>query len=458
MVWSRVHQHQWRADDVDPANLAAGWPARTVGSPTLTLRVGAIVDRARPTDGITVPAGLENGALRGTPTDLLPQNFPVYSVTDVTLDIPAGELVVARLVFRHPVSPQPAFGLTPLGYGAIANCLIRAVVNPDSPNRSARVFTNISASNPPPVSVSVDGWSVFDLVLLPDNETAIMRVNGAQVEWTIFPPRTSASGVFTLLQGGGVDLLAASVDIGVSAEWALTPGAHRLDVTEAGLVRLDVSPPAPEASDPVSPFNYARLLEDALTYSARTNLRTEIRPMADAIHMRIRRDVRAQEQELRAVFTAAEATPNEIRLPSNFLGARSVTTTVPFRRTLERYSPELIRESRFWDASGEPKAYSVERGRLVLAPRPVGPVSVEVVYFASFDRLEEAEDTNWLLQNAYDLFLYALVAEIFRYSQDLPMANEFERQYEQALARFMDREKQSRYGGSAFIRPRTGVV
>lgn len=214
------------------------------------------------------------------------------------------------------------------------------------------------------------------------------------------------------------------------------------------------SPASPGAS---SPFTLGRLVEDAIAWTQREDLVDEMPSIIDVVEARLRRDTRASAQEVTAILSTTEADTRRASLPTNFMSARSVTLTGP-NYTLDRYTPETLRETLFWRRTGTPCAYSVEGLDLVLAPDPGAPIDLSVVYFASWDQLVADTDTNWLLTYAYDLYLYATCAEIGRLVEDMPLTTHYEMKYAESISNFNRSENERRYSGSAFIKPRRNIV
>lgn len=61
-------------------------------------------------------------------------------------------------------------------------------------------------------------------------------------------------------------------------------------------------------------------------------------------------------------------------------------------------------------ASGQPRGFTLMDGGIRPVPAPTGLISYELVYYRSISRLSEEQWTNWILQTAPDLYLYASLA------------------------------------------------
>jgi hypothetical protein len=61
-------------------------------------------------------------------------------------------------------------------------------------------------------------------------------------------------------------------------------------------------------------------------------------------------------------------------------------------------------------ATGTPKGFTIMDGGIRPVPAPTGLTKYELVYYRSISRLTSEVWTNWLLQTAPDLYLYASLA------------------------------------------------
>lgn len=201
------------------------------------------------------------------------------------------------------------------------------------------------------------------------------------------------------------------------------------------------------------------LLDDVDSYLARDDLTggadssTYLR-IAEA---RIRRRVRTTDRE---VTTQLVATGRSVALPDDYLSLRSISLDSALDRTIDYLTPERIREAPIWNNSGggltdnTAQAYTIEGGNLVFAPAPTAenPITFDIVYNASYAPLVNASDTNTLLTNAYDIYLFAVLFEAASYVQDIELASGYSSRFEAALTELERSELRKRNSGSALFR------
>jgi hypothetical protein len=70
-------------------------------------------------------------------------------------------------------------------------------------------------------------------------------------------------------------------------------------------------------------------------------------------------------------------------------------------------------------ATGTPSGFTIMDGGLRPVPAPLGLTKYELVYYRSISRLDDTQWTNWILQTAPDLYLYASLAAAAAFLKNL---------------------------------------
>jgi len=162
----------------------------------------------------------------------------------------------------------------------------------------------------------------------------------------------------------------------------------------------------------------------------------------------IARDIRVREQLTTGTLTASS---RNTALPTGFLDARSVSLDVSYGRTLDYLTPEIMRESNVWDNSGNPQAYTIEGSNLVLAPAPSSSLTVDIVYYKRFTAFSDDSDTNWLLTNHYDIYLFCALKNACIYLQDFEGAEYYEAKLSEKKESLKTAQRGSQFNGSALV-------
>lgn len=73
----------------------------------------------------------------------------------------------------------------------------------------------------------------------------------------------------------------------------------------------------------------------------------------------------------------------------------------------------------------------------LVAPSPDQPYSLQLVYYARLDPLDENNTTNWLTVNAPQCLLYAAILEAYIWAKNAAKVAEFQSHYDNAKGGFM---------------------
>ena len=200
----------------------------------------------------------------------------------------------------------------------------------------------------------------------------------------------------------------------------------------------------------------AILLQDLNTWTGRDDLAVD--PAASTIiritESVINRDVRLREQEVTTQLTCSS---RATALPTDFLAFRSVSIDSSHSRRIEQLSPEQIRESGIWNNQtfrGEnvpANAYSIEGTNIVVAPEPSDsdPLVLDIVYFAKLLALVDDDDTNLLLTNHFDVYLWAALQASAIYLEDVDLEAVYTNRFNTVLEALVKNERRGRFSGSS---------
>lgn len=163
--------------------------------------------------------------------------------------------------------------------------------------------------------------------------------------------------------------------------------------------------------------------------------------------------VRAMETE-----TVLSASSEKVALPSDFLESRRLILEGSPRVVLP-----ILPTERFWrqagsDENGKPRRATIEIDNLVLHPAPDSEHSLNLLYYASFPALSADEDTNWLLQNAPDLYLFGSLVEANVFTRNLGAAEDYLLRYAHAAFQINRSDARARSAGSSWTIQAEGVV
>ena len=149
--------------------------------------------------------------------------------------------------------------------------------------------------------------------------------------------------------------------------------------------------------------------------------------------------------------TVADATPSgskEDALPTGYLQMREIHLTTTPVVSLAYITPEIMYRIRAGSTSGKPNSYTIVGDNILFGPTPDGVYDYSMTYYKSFDALADGTQTNWLILNAPDLYLYGtlLQAEPFLMNdQRVPL---WEKGVRQVINDLQNQDDKDRHSGS----------
>lgn len=158
----------------------------------------------------------------------------------------------------------------------------------------------------------------------------------------------------------------------------------------------------------------AILAADIKDWIAREDIDPNIGTIIRIAESSIDRNVRIRSMVRSSVLNVrSRSTP----LPDDFL--EIVSFSLPGQRQLTYRTSKQLR------SSGSRYEYSIEGFDVVLNGDPPEPIEYDLVYYARFARLVNDGDTNELLKNSFDLYLYYGLASAAELIQDSAQVDRF---------------------------------
>lgn len=162
---------------------------------------------------------------------------------------------------------------------------------------------------------------------------------------------------------------------------------------------------------------------------------------------RIQRELRIPAIEKVSTFTT-DGTPN-VSVPTD-LGA---LIGMSFNDAVNRV---VLKRVDLMDAiigssiPGTPRMFARQGSSYLLAPYPPAGTTGTLAYYATIPRLSADTDTNWLSENAPDLWMYAALGYACDYFMDERL-NNFESRYQQILGSLQDQALEDELSGATIL-------
>ena len=192
---------------------------------------------------------------------------------------------------------------------------------------------------------------------------------------------------------------------------------------------------------------YAELKTAVADFLNRDDLTATIPTFISMAEAGLNRDVRHWRMEQRST---AEIDDQYLTLPTDWLETIRLTMqdTVPY--VLNLASRDQIEEYRLRgaDVSGKPVYYSHIAGEIELYPTPDATYDIEMLYTQKIDALSDSNTSNWLLTEAPDLYLYAVLMETAIYLRDDDRIAAYASMYQNKLAALNASSKKATVSGT----------
>jgi len=164
--------------------------------------------------------------------------------------------------------------------------------------------------------------------------------------------------------------------------------------------------------------NYGELKSAVGDFLNRSDLTSVIPTFIDFAEAEINRTLRVRQMVARAE-AAIDARFSAV--PSDFIEAKDLvivtgTPVTPLQFVTQQEMAQ-IRNTEIASA-GKPKYFSVVGAQFEFVPTPDAEYSLEMSYFAKIDALSSDTDTNWLLTDYPDLYLYTSLTHSAPYLKD----------------------------------------
>jgi len=192
--------------------------------------------------------------------------------------------------------------------------------------------------------------------------------------------------------------------------------------------------------------NYEALKTSIANWADRDDMVTFIPDFVALCEARFNRELRlrSMEQKWEADTIGGQA---NYALPPRFLQMREFRINANPTVSLRYVSPEIYEA---WNlGSGEPSFYTIIANEIRLGPIPAGVYNIEMLYWAKFPNLDGSTTSNWMLQNAPDVYLYGSLMEMEPFLQNDARVNLWAAGYDRAVSNIQLQDDKDRHSGSA---------
>ncbi|MDX0955629.1 hypothetical protein GOE09_29075 [Sinorhizobium medicae] len=190
--------------------------------------------------------------------------------------------------------------------------------------------------------------------------------------------------------------------------------------------------------------DYASLLVDAGEYSGREDIAHLFPRFVGLAELKLNRGLRVADMEVTDEISLIDG---DGTLPADFLEAREVKNAagIPIRAV----SLQQLTNSHMDRSGTAPIGYAIV-GRTIKA-RPISDQDLTVTYYGRIPALTPTNPTNWLLEKAPDVYLFALVNEIAIWGKDVDGATAAQQLMMMALSGLKIEDERGRWGNAQMV-------
>jgi hypothetical protein len=192
--------------------------------------------------------------------------------------------------------------------------------------------------------------------------------------------------------------------------------------------------------------NYDELKTSVANWADRDDMAPFIPDFISLAEARFNRELRIRSMEQKE-FAQTIAGQANYSLPVNFLQMREFRLNQNPTVSLQYVAPEIYEA---WNlGSGQPKWYTIIANEIRLGPVPSGVYEMEMLFWRKFPNLSGTIHTNWMLQNAPDVYLYGSLLELEPFIQNDARIAVWSAGYQKAILDIQSQDDRDRHSGSA---------
>ena len=192
--------------------------------------------------------------------------------------------------------------------------------------------------------------------------------------------------------------------------------------------------------------NYSELKTAIANWADRDDMGPFIPDFIHLAEARFNRELRLRSME-QSWWADTVGGQSNYALPPNFLQMREFRLNTQPSVSLRYVSPEIFEAWRL--GQGQPKYYTIIANQIRLGPTPAGVYEMEMLYWYKFSNLTDTAPTNWMLQNAPDIYLYGALMEMEPFLQNDSRTAVWSAGYTKAIGDLQLQDDKDRHSGSA---------
>jgi hypothetical protein len=207
-----------------------------------------------------------------------------------------------------------------------------------------------------------------------------------------------------------------------------------------------VLPPEPPPVVNTGIYNYRTLKDHVAAFLNRADLESKMDGVCDMAEARIRRVLRD-----RTVGPVTFLLSEGVTLPPDCGELRTVRyagqRSFPYAIAITSPSAVAIKRGMKGELPGLPETIAIVQRKVLVAPVLAEPVPVEITYYQTVPPLIADTDTNWLLDDAPDVYVYGMLLHFSQYLVEDERVGMWEASFMTAMKELERARERREYGG-----------
>jgi len=178
-----------------------------------------------------------------------------------------------------------------------------------------------------------------------------------------------------------------------------------------------------------------------------TDFTAKVPDFVRLFEVNIQRDLLHRRQQTSETIALA-ASGTSLTLPTDFLSAEAVILqSTPLKALVSKTIFDLFQEYPN-TTTAQPVAYAIQGGNMLIRPPSDAAYNVELHYYQALTVLTDDADTNWLLTNYPDVYLYGSLVHSAPYLEDDARLQVWIGLYDRAVGALKGESARAIYSGS----------
>lgn len=194
--------------------------------------------------------------------------------------------------------------------------------------------------------------------------------------------------------------------------------------------------------------NFGELKTSIANHLNRTDLTSVIPDFVTLLENRVNSEVKFRNRRMETTSSLSYSGTDEATLPTDFLEARTVVWQSTPRVNLTYMTPTVFEDTYTTDTPSTPVNYTIYGSTIKIGPFPNSTVGATLLYYQKLTALSADEDTNWLLTNHPDVYLYGSLVGSAPYLGDDQRIQVWMGLYDRAAARIKGEDSRARWNGA----------